>query len=638
MSEATSALIGAEEDAAAVEATDALISQGRAGEVAREIVENLSGDNAWLRERLLVRIANLRRGEELLSFLARSLADPQQADHRNAARSALAALATPHSTCSDAALDCLVKLLEDPDPDLRILAATALGESGNAAPRGDLEAALRDGQPNVVAAAAEALGALQDRRSVTALAETIEHSDYWARAAIVLALGQLGDAHAVSAIASAAKDPAMAAISATAIGAIGSPDGLDALRTIAEADGHARIEALRAAARIFGAHPGLAVPDWLREAATLESHRFREAFEQDNDAEAARLLGISGNPAAVESLLTAAGNPDRKSLAAIGIELLPPSTLVDLASTILPNGDSDLRVTVLDVLPPVDDPELLDLIVRSLDIEDDAACAAAAEALARSPTEPVTAALEKKMSDPRLRAGIARTLGLLRSDPCGPLSRLLNDHDPRVRRAAAAAISRCGPAAAPVIAQALEHESNTAVRTHLLTAFGETAGEAAVSLLAAALHEDDLSIRFAAIDALGRSGAASAIDPLLDLLVDPEPEIRIATIRALAEIGGRRASGALQGQLETGNEEIRQIALHALTRVGGSVETNRLVAALDDPEPDVRITAAEAIARLAGADARQPIEARAEIEADPYVRSVLTGILLDLEPAESGNS
>ncbi|MET0399254.1 MAG: HEAT repeat domain-containing protein, partial [Longimicrobiaceae bacterium] len=247
----------------------------RPGPDAGALLAAVSGDSAWEREQALREVRAVARPEALLPELEAALRDGGDAERRNAARSLLAALAAPGAP--GGALALLDRLAtEDPDGDVRVLAASALGEAANPEARPPLERALADPDPNVAAAAADALGSLGDPRALDALAAALGGGDPWTRIAAAVAMGRLCDPRALPALAEAARDPVVGPAAAEAIGEIGDPAGLEALRAPAQtADG--RLAALEAAGLLLAALPG-APPEWLREAARAEQAELARRF------------------------------------------------------------------------------------------------------------------------------------------------------------------------------------------------------------------------------------------------------------------------------------------------------------------------------------------------------------------------
>jgi hypothetical protein len=144
-----------------------------------------------------------------------------------------------------------------------------------------------------------------------------------------------------------------------------------------------------------------------------------------------------------------------------------------------------------------------------------------------------------------------------------PLLRSLRESaDPKVRRAAAEAAGREGPAGESALVEALGKDADAAVRIAAAEALA-TAGSperAGPALLARAKEDRDPAVRAAAIEALGLLRDARAVAPLHDL-VRTEPLLgraaafalaRIRTPEALEVLRSLRAEAAAGGEIREG--------------------------------------------------------------------------------------
>jgi HEAT repeat protein len=604
----------------ALRSAEALLASGGAARVAELAIDLLTGESAWRREGMLELLRSVPPSGDLIEPLVAALGSGQHADRRNAARSALAALATPGARDPAAPLSHLAPVVErHADVDVRILAAHALAESGNPRAREALQAALADPEPNVVAAAAEALGALGDPRAVPALVELAGHDDFWTRSAAIVALGTLGDPGVVPVLALIAADPWLGAVAARALGEIGGPAALEALRASAGMEGEPREEAMRSAARIVADQHEEVVPDWLREVARREEESLVARFEREGELEAARLAGIVGTPRAAAALLDRLAE-DEEGVAAAGLRLLPPVLREQSILFRLDVATARELPTLLALLPPLRDESAIQRVADLLRHDSHEVVATAAEALGRADPDAVLARLEGLWRDPEARLGAALAYSRLGSDRCTPLLEMLKDPDAAVRAAAAEGMGRCGLGAAGELRDALRRETEPRVRRALVRALGVEGGPGAVAELRRLIDAEDPALRFEAVKALGCTGSASAFPLLMAALSDPDPGIRTVALSALGDLGDARAEEPLARHIEDPDRDRRRIATVAIGRLFGEDSADRLEAALRDPDREVRLVAVNAFGRLRLPGTAPLLERVAEEDQDSTVR------------------
>ncbi len=598
-----------------------LLRQGRAREAAALALEQVADERAWVREHALAALARLREMKALLPELEDALRDGADPGRRNAARAAFAALANAGGAGSTLRhLDRLTRY--DPDGDVRVLAASALGESANPAARPALEAALADPVANVAAAAADALGSLGDPRSVEALAAIIRAGDPWRALAAIFALGRIGAARALPVLGEAASDPMLAAAAVEAVGELGDPAGLPHLRAPGEADDEElRRAALDAAAALLPASPD-PVPAWLRAAAAREVPWLAGRFRDGEGARAAILLGAAGTPEAAAALADAVGDPERGPAAAGALGLLPPPVAL---ATLLPRAENEsgaCREELIAALPALPDRGAVERVGAFLADPDAEVRGVAAEALGRAhPAAGARPVLVEMLDDPARRAGAALALGRVPGGACELLAPLLAHPDADTRRAAAEGIARCpDPEARASVVAALRVERDAGVVRALVAALGASGGAEAVPPLAALARGGDPGARFAAVRALGRTGAPEALDVLLEVLAAGDPATEAAALAALGELGDARGAAALAARLDGPDRDVRRVAAISLRKLAPPAATGRLVTALEDGDWRVRLAAVRTLERLHAPEALAPLRRVREHDPDALVR------------------
>jgi len=210
-------------------------------------------------------------------------------------------------------------------------------------------------------------------------------------------------------------------------------------------------------------------------------------------------------------------------------------------------------------------------------------------------------------ADPRVRHAAARALSYLGTDAAPAvreLARALHDPEASVRNAAAQALGAIGPAAAPAVSALvtrLADDPDANVRSWSASALGRI-GPAAASALPAlqkALGEARLAIEAArALAAV--AGPGVAVPPLLALAEKNERYSGLTALAALGDLGPRAAAAApsLVARLTASPAPSAETLPWAITlaRIDGSpVAVAHLESALASPE--LRLSAAEALVR-----------------------------------------
>lgn len=615
-----------------------LVASGQTRALTEGALERIGAGDALHRQRALDRLEQVSPSDRLLPFLIDALRDAERVERRNAARSALARLAG-----SGRVSQRLAQLAAyDPDRDVRILAATALGESRQRTEDpGPLLEATHDEDPAVAAAAAEALGALGDPRALRRLIEMAAHEDPWLRSAAVVALGRMEDADALPVLLDALADPLTAEPAATAVERIGDASALERLRPLlSDEDERVREHALRAAAALValaGQAPE-AVPSWLRAAASRRVERSEFAEGGTVGLEKARLLGLSGTAASAAMLIAAAGDAECWPHVVVGLELLPAGVRARAVLDGLGGADPDTVARLIGTLADLDESAAVERVVSLLSHDAAAVRGAAEDALMRSERELVVSVLDRahgrleERAGPderttRARVSITRLLARLDPSRCFALTVRLKDADAAVRIEAARGLEVCSPEAVRGdLIEALERETQPQVREALIGAVGTAGGDEAVRAISALIPSGTEAERFAAAQALGRSRSLAALAPLLGLLDDTEPSVRLAALHALGQLGDPRGAQPLAQELTARDVDVRRTAAAALESLATDAARARLLDALEDEDWRVRLSAVRAL-RLAGGPAeRRRLQEIARSDRDALVRREAAGV------------
>lgn len=445
------------------------------------------------------------------------------------------------------------RLLDHRDAAVRRMAAEAVGELGGTRAVAALVPLLDHRDPTTAAAAARALGRLGDERAREPLLNRLHHPNTLVRHELVEAGQALGPVPRVRLLAMLEDPDAMRRCGATQwLGASRDPEVLRRLRGCLH-DPNAQVR--------------------------------RVAVES--------LAGSLGHDPSVVGILTEAlrsGPPEVRAAAARGLERGPVEAAPALLEAALRDPNLWTRLYASRSLARVagaDHAESLALLTRDASPP---VRAVAAEALGRVAGDDHLHLLLELLRDPEPDVVLGVLAGLHGCNPeavaafqelCAP------DREPRVRRAAVAAVARCG-------------------------------GAGAVEVLRAAL--DDPALHETALDCLLACDEEGAEEPLASLWIGGTAPGALA--RSLAR-AGERAVGPVARVLErSAAPEDRVTALRLLRAVPGEAALGLLAASLLDENPRVRAAAFLALCDRPGREVLRRVVDAAAAEKDVGVRAV----------------
>lgn len=615
--------------------------------VRREAVESVSGledlHSAELAERLveLVRASSgelsaLNSALDVLGRLDDSIV-PRLAplvDHPlSEARQAVALVLARFR--GEASTQVLLRLLEDPNDNVRYHAVEALGLQGARTAVPTLMDLAQGDDFFLGFAAAEALGRIGDRAATMVLIRLL--ADEFRATAAVEALGRLGHRLAVPPLAegleSGAHDFQEASLSLDRIAGryardLGSEELVERLavpRLGPSAAQRAQDEVGRAGSLpedVAAALPRIlswalrAVPDRtplvqaLRRLMDLAAARSgagqalrtagpqaRQALEDLLDHRepsvrrlAAEALGDLGDLEAVPALVAALDHRDATTAAAAarGLGRLGDPAALEPILNRLHHPNALVRhelVCAGQALGPVPQERLLAM----LEDPDPMRRSSAAQWLGASDEPRVVARLEACLGDPDVqvrRAGIESMARWLRRDPdiTRALTDALRDGTPDVR-AAAARVLEAGPLeVGPPLLQAALEDGNLWTRIYACRSLARLAGPDAVEGLKRLAADPAPPVRAVAAEALGRAGREAVLEPLVALLQDPEPDVVLGAVTGLAHSGNPAAASALRRVAEEHPQvRARRAAVAALGGLPGPEAVAALRRAASDP-------------------------------------------------------
>jgi HEAT repeat protein len=474
----------------------------------------------------------------------------------------------------------LAELLRNPDPDLRIQAAHALGEQSAPGAVAPLVAALDDPDPNVRFHAIESLGRLQSSEAVESLAAIAESREFFLAFPAVEALARIDDPRVAPRLAPLLEDDALCVPVAEALGRLGDGDMTRALVAVLDRPNQ---PVTPIAAAIVNLH---------------DAYERRYGGGAYIVAEFQSALTAGGAQRLLAALRTA-DNEDLRALVVLLGWIQSPTVAGALAEML---GRPDVGDEVVEALVR-HGSEVVEAVVEQLRSDDEAARLAAISALGRladvRATAPLTEALEADRTVAVAAAGALASIG----DPRAfePLLARLGHPDATVRQAVTAALNSLGHPAMEARIAPLLHSPDAGIRESAVRIAGYFGYPSCADAVFERCSDANEAVRRAALEHAPFVGEARALSVLLDAIVRETPRGRATAATALGQIVVPASRAALAHALADPDPWVRYFAARAL---GAHRDESSLGAlapiAASDPAPHVRIVALEAIGAIDG--------------------------------------
>ncbi|MCG8590384.1 MAG: HEAT repeat domain-containing protein [Proteobacteria bacterium] len=515
------------------------------------------GDRSWrVRKAAVDRLVGCGETQAVVAGLIEALADGENPGRRNSAVEALVKLG---STVTSS----LIEALDTDDVDVRKFLVDALAGIGDAESRDAMIQTLEDADPNVRAAAADALGV---------------------------------------------------------IGGEGIAAHLMARAVLDSEDPLVRLSALRALARIEAPVRAADLGSVLDQGMLRAAGYGVLGFVDDEDSVACLTKGLSSNAraareAAMEALLRLLSRVDGERSEVLVVEIRSAARASELVVTgaveHLPEADLATRLVLVQFLGLLDDERA---VVPILMAGQDEAIAEVAQAT----LEAMGSATERGID-----AAWSSLDGEIRRDACTILGRVggaagrgrlllvLDDADPELRSAAARALGECrcaealptlvGRLEAAAVEDEEENEEEVEALVEALVALGSPVDGGpdltaqAVELLSARLEGAVEAVRLAIATVLGRIGRPQDAELVSLLLKDASAAVRRAAVEALARLEPGAASEPLRLALADESPMVRIAAAGALGASGNSNVLDDLRRLIHDEDARVRAAAVRAI-------------------------------------------
>lgn len=596
------------------------------------LIKALESAEIWLAPRIADLLA--RHGEAVVAPLIAVL---NEGNHRPARAWAANVLGEVRA---QRAYPAVVRLLDDPEDEVRAKAATALGRIGDRRAVGYLmDHLLSDPAPFVRARISAALGQLGGPEVIERLVRALGDQAWWVRMRTVEALEHVGGvAEGPLLIALDDSDPEIRMRAAVALERLGVPDNL--VRMIES--GERVPDALQTMVKFAAAGPR----EFLSELAQHDSRQVRSALVTAAERTGRRDL-------AGDLIRIATHDPEAalRAHALTALRLLAVQDALPAALTALADADQHVRAAAVEFVGVFGSADILGLLHAQTADADPRVRAASVRALGRLGAPVGEADVGRLLHDPdwtvREAAVITATEASVRS-LLPDLVTLLGDTDPRVRRKAADAVGVLGDASTVPLLLAAFPDASAEVSEAIAVAVSRLDPEAVSGLAEALVDSPDVDSKLALIRTINRSGT----DPhsvLERLLGDPSPAVRAAALDSLARRTHRSGEGAessvaaLESGISDPDELVRATAVDAWSRQPTPGQSELLLALLErDPSPLVRERAAVSIgllrldagetALLAASRRAEPVNVRAAaaLAAGMYDRESIVARIMDM--------
>ena len=578
----------------------------------RALAASLAADD-WKVRRSAVEELSREARPEMLVALVTAL----RTEHRNfnVLSSALQLL-----SASDVDLTApLAALLREPDADLRIQAALALGERQTPGAIDALIGALSDTDVNVRFHAIEALGGMHAADAVDALAGIAEGDDFFLVFPAIDALARIRDVRVAPRLIPLLRRSDVIEPVADALGALGGADAVRPLVDVLNTTGPVAPIA-RALAQLYDRYEqrygggALIAAEFQAAIGAAGAQRLLDAVATTIVPDLSGLVTVLGwlrGPAVERALARLLGQAAVRP-AVIEAIVRQDAGIVDLLIDQLRAADADVRLAAIVALGRLGDRRATSALMAMLD-GDRAEIVAAASAVARigdvsafdgllpllghpdsTVRQAVIGALNSlghpdmasrvcallSSADSRVRESAVRIAGYFGYSECtDTLVALAGDEDEAVRRAAVEHLPFLeDPRAADALVSALADASGR-VRAAAAQAFAHMPRPAAHAALIEASADVDAWVRYYAVRSLGTLGDTAALAPLAAIAAsDPAMHVRIAALESVGAIGGLPATDILLRHARDENTDIAAAALRSLGRTNG----DEALAALKD--------------------------------------------------------
>ena len=610
------------------------------------------GDPDWRvrREAIETVVRSVDTDPTLIEELVDALTQGENVGLRNAALESLARL-------GDSAAQPLSARLASVDGGARKFLLEALGQSESRSAVDQIAPFVHDDDPNIAAAAVDALARIGGPVAETHLRHLLASRDLYQRLAALDGLERAGARLSWADLEPAIADRFTRRAAVPLLGRSAHPDAVRALiEMLAQASEHLAAAILRALEELSQSVGVAEMREQMSERAIATTRTCLSSQNPETRRAAAGMALAAQDASALPHALrifTEGLSP--MALVAFrgwGRDAVPPlleaaSGTVGAARALALELASELGEVRADLLDALDDaePVVVAAVLRGLKSlaeptdaarildhirhHDDDVRAAAADAilaLAERDRAHVTALLSKQVIDAE-SAALASLLASIRgSEAFGQLRAGCNSNSPDVRRACIVALGSLDDAAAlPDVTLALSDE-DPVVREAAARAHGQLGGSPR-TLVQLLRSETSSDVKTAALRAIALHGGEDEVGPVAQMLADPATSVVVESIRTLRSLEDPDLGTRLPALLEHPSVEVVKQAVIELGAQPGDDIGDLLEKMLEHDAWDVRAAAADAIAARGGRKSRESLIPRLDKEADAVARQAIEDAL-----------
>jgi HEAT repeat protein len=563
----------------------------------RHLVSSL-GDSSWrVRKAAVERLVASGESGIVADALIAAFSDGENPGRRNSAVAALVAI-------GPSVVPQLVDSLDNNDTDVRKLIVDTIAGIGDQLGQLAMINSLGDPDPNVSAAAADALGAIGGVGAESALLTcAIDSSnDQLLRLSSLRSLANLEITIGVPDLRQVLEDPVLAPAGYRLLGNLDDALAIECLLKGLEGRSRAaRDSAMEALLRVLSRRDGVELEflaSQIREVARSLPRLLASAIERLPDVDLAtqltlvQFLGLVGEPECVISILEAGRD---EAIAEVVHATL--AQLGDVCEIAIDRGwerlDCAMRRDACRLLGETAGPRAIERLFESLESTDTEQRSTAAEALAAcgctEALAPLFRRLELSASHEDIEAedecivlvnalvalctGPGSSDGSLQAEVVALISASLEGADESVRLENARVLGRIGRPEDTDMVTSLLKDPSADVRRAAVEALSRISVGGDCEALRLALADESYLVRIAAAQALVVSTRENSRDDLERLMHDEDCRVRSATLRA---IGAHDCVGLTREDkfalLESGLEDVGAVslaAIEALTQLGG---------------------------------------------------------------------